>query len=91
MRGNRMGVVGATLAALVLSGCGEDPGVEQGSVPYKGTSTESLKALSNEMKRKTQEQVKKDEKEKAGEAKDRAADKATKPAAPESKPAVKGE
>ena len=79
MRKNLLGIAGATLTALALSGCGEDPGVEQGSVPFKGTSTESLNALSNQMKNKAQEQVKKADDEKADEAR-KPADEARKPA-----------
>ena len=51
------GSSGIALAALALAGCGEDPGIEQGSVPFKGTNTEPLDPLINEMKKNMQEQV----------------------------------
>ncbi len=42
-------IAGIVLAAA-LAGC-SDPGVQEGPVPFKGTSTEPLNALKNEMKK----------------------------------------
>jgi hypothetical protein len=97
MRRHRLGIVGAALAALALSGCGEDPGIEKGSVNFKKTDTEPLTSLTNEMKKTTQEKahVKKSE----GDGKPAAASKEaadSKPAADskgaaDTKSATKGE
>ena len=92
MRRDRPGIVGTVLAALILSGCGEDPGIQQGTVPYKKSDTEPLTSLKNEMARKTQEKahLKKSEEEDkpAADSKSKAAAQ-TKPA-PETKPEPKG-
>jgi hypothetical protein len=52
MRRSCLGIVGIVLAAAI-AGCG-DTGVQEGTVPFKGTSTEQF----NEMKNETQKNVK---------------------------------
>jgi len=44
------------MAALALTGCGEDPGIETGSVPFKGTDTSSLEPLRSDMVKNMQKQ-----------------------------------
>ena len=48
-------IVGIALIALALAGCGEDPGVQQGTVHFEGTRTEPLDPLKNEMQKKMQD------------------------------------
>jgi hypothetical protein len=55
MRPQPLAIAGIALAALALAGCGEDPGVEQGTVPFTGTNTAPLDPLSSEMKKKMQD------------------------------------
>ncbi len=43
--------------ALTVAGCGEDPALEQGTFPFKGTDTSALAPLREEMTRKMQAQV----------------------------------
>ncbi len=50
-------IAGISLVTIALIGCGEDPGIQQGTVPFKSTSTEPFKALSDQMKRTTQEKL----------------------------------
>jgi hypothetical protein len=45
---------GIALAALATLGCGEDPGIEKGSVPFKGTNTSSLAPLRDDMTKNMQ-------------------------------------
>jgi hypothetical protein len=47
-------IAGVAVAALVLAGCGEDPGIEEGLVPPKGTDTSSLVPLRDDMIRNMQ-------------------------------------
>ena len=55
MRRSRLGIAGIVLAAA-LAGCG-DSGVQEGTVPFKGTNTEPLNAMKNEMKKAAQAQA----------------------------------
>jgi len=55
MRPFCLSLMGIVLAAG-LAGCGET-GVQEGSVPFKGTSTEPLNALTNQMKKNAQTQA----------------------------------
>jgi hypothetical protein len=48
------GIAGIALGLLASAGCGEDPGVEQGTVPFKETPTESLNSLKSEMQKNMQ-------------------------------------
>ena len=58
MRRYCLGIAGIVVAAT-LAGCG-DTGVQEGAVPFKGTSTEPFNAMKNEMQKnaKTQAQAK---------------------------------
>jgi hypothetical protein len=47
-------IAGIALAALATIGCGEDPGIEKGSVPFKGTNTSSLAPLRDDMTKNMQ-------------------------------------
>jgi hypothetical protein len=78
MRRSCLGIAGI-LAAATLAGC-SDTGVQEGPVPFKGTSTDQFNGMTNQMKKNATSQV--DAKKAEGDAKP--AD--TKPAA-ESKPA----
>lgn len=42
-------IAGLAAAALALAGCGEDPGIEEGVVPPRGTDTSSLAPLRDDM------------------------------------------
>jgi hypothetical protein len=58
MRGRHaLGIAGFALASLALAGCGEDPGIQQGPVPFKSTNTEQFNSLTDQMKKTTQEQA----------------------------------
>jgi hypothetical protein len=92
MRGpHPVGIVGVVLGALALAGCGEDPGIQQGTVPFKGTSTEgALDSLKDEMQKNMRNRPylkRDDESGKPADASKGAGE--SKPAA-ESKPATKG-
>ena len=56
-RGRPPGIAGIALAALASAGCGEDPGIEQGTVPFKSTSTEPFRPLADQMKTTTQGKI----------------------------------
>jgi hypothetical protein len=51
------GIAGIPLAALALIGCGEDPAIQQGTVPFKSTRTEPFNALTDQMKKTTREKI----------------------------------
>jgi hypothetical protein len=78
------------LGSLALAGCGEDPGVESGSVPFKAAPTAGLDSMKAEMQKNMREKayLKKDDEpgkpaaapREAGESKSSA----------ETKPATKG-
>jgi hypothetical protein len=88
VRPHHPGIIGTALAALALSGCGEDPGIEQGTVPFKKSPTEPYTSQINEMKKVAREQayVKKSEEGGRPAADSRPADD-SKPA-PDSRPAA---
>ncbi len=50
-------IAGLALAVMAVAGCGEDPALEQGTFPFKGTDTSALAPLRDEMTRKMQAQV----------------------------------
>jgi hypothetical protein len=50
-------IVATALAALALCGCGEDPGIEQGSVPFKKSRSEPYASQIDEMKKVVREQA----------------------------------
>jgi hypothetical protein len=84
MRRSCLGIVGIVLAAA-FAGC-SDTGVQEGPVPFKGTSTEQFNAMKNE----TQKNVKAQEYAKTpdGDAKPAADSKPAEPKpAADSKPA----
>ncbi len=80
------GIAGIVLVAAV-AGC-SDTGPQDGKVPFKGTPTDSLNSLTDQMKKKTQSQVQKEEEEaKAKEAKPAEAKPADEAKPAEAKPA----
>jgi hypothetical protein len=48
-------MAGPAIAAMALVGCGDDPQLEEGTFPFKGTNTSSLGPLRDEMSRSAQE------------------------------------
>jgi hypothetical protein len=84
------GIVGLVVVTLASADCGEDPGIQQGPVSFKSTSTEPFNALTDQMKKTTQEKL--HTKKSEGDGKPAAEPKAaeSRPGA-ESKPAAKGE
>jgi hypothetical protein len=52
-RGRPPDIAGIAIAALALAGCGEDPGIQQGTVPFQSTSTGPFHSLSDQMKKTT--------------------------------------
>jgi hypothetical protein len=84
------GIVGIAIVTLALAGCGEDPGIQQGPVSFKSTSTEPFHAMSEQMKKITQERIHTKKSEGAGNS--AAASKGAGESRPgaESKPAAKG-
>jgi hypothetical protein len=84
------GLAGIAIVALALVGCGEDPGIQQGTVPFKSTGTEPFNALSEQMKKTTRDKLhtKKSEGARDPAAASKGAG-ASQPGA-ESKPATKG-
>jgi hypothetical protein len=55
MRRQTPALAAIALAALALDGCGEDPGIQQGTVPFQGTNTAPLDPLTSQMKKKMQD------------------------------------
>jgi hypothetical protein len=55
-RGRSPTIAGLALAAMAAAGCGEDPHLEQGPVPFKGTDTSSFAPLRDEMMKKMRDQ-----------------------------------
>ena len=90
-RGRPPDIAGIAIAALALAGCGEDPGIQQGTVPFKGTPTEgALDSLKDEMQKNMRSRAylkRDDESGKPADASKGAGE--SKPAA-ESKPATTG-
>jgi hypothetical protein len=54
-RDHLLAVAAIAAVGLALAGCGEDPGIEEGSVHFQGTKTEALDPLVNDMKKKMRE------------------------------------
>lgn len=52
MRPRPLTITALALAALAVEGCGEDPGIQQGTLPFAGTDTAPLEPMSSEMKKK---------------------------------------
>jgi hypothetical protein len=57
VRPHHPGIIGTALAMLALAGCGEDPGIEQGSVPFKKSPGEPYASQIDEMKKVSREQA----------------------------------
>jgi hypothetical protein len=55
MRRRPLAIAGIALAGLALAGCGEDPAVQQGTVPFSGTNTQPLDPLRNDMQKTMQD------------------------------------
>ncbi len=87
MRRICLGIAGIVMAAMLV-GC-SDTGVQEGPVPFKGTSTEQFNAGLNEMKKTQAESAKKVEGDgKTVETKPAADSKSAAPKPAETKPAA---
>ena len=56
-------VAAIAVGALASTGCGQDPGIESGTVPFKSAPADQLKSMTNEMQKNMRDRpyLKKDE------------------------------
>jgi hypothetical protein len=55
MRRRTLAMAAMAMVAMALDGCGEDPGIEQGTVPWKGSDTAPLDPLKSQMTKNMQD------------------------------------